>query len=77
MNSTFGKYIILIGAALLLIGTVIYFFGDKLSWLGRLPGDIRIEGKDGGGFYFPIVTCLVVSILLNVVIALVRRFFGS
>ncbi|CAN5408569.1 DUF2905 domain-containing protein [soil metagenome] len=77
MNSTFGKYIILIGAALLLIGTVIYFFGDKLSWLGRLPGDIRIEGKDGGGFYFPIVTCLVVSIVLNVVIALVRRFFGS
>lgn len=77
MNSTFGKYIILIGAALLLIGTVIYFFGDKLSWLGRLPGDIRIDGKDGGGFYFPIVTCLVVSIVLNVVIALVRRFFGS
>ncbi|SFD32429.1 DUF2905 domain-containing protein [Spirosoma endophyticum] len=77
MNSTFGKYIILIGAALLLIGTVIYFFGDKLSWLGRLPGDIRIEGKDGGGFYFPIVTCIVVSIVLNVVIALVRRFFGS
>ena len=77
MNSTFGKYIILVGAALLLIGTVIYFFGDKLSWLGRLPGDIRIEGKDGGGFYFPIVTCLVVSIVLNVVIALVRRFFGS
>ena len=77
MNSTFGKYIILIGAALLLVGTVIYFFGDKLSWLGRLPGDIRIEGKDGGGFYFPIVTCIVVSIVLNVIIALVRRFFGS
>ncbi|GAB4037907.1 DUF2905 domain-containing protein [Spirosoma jeollabukense] len=77
MNSTFGKYIILIGAVLLLIGTVIYFFGDKLSWLGRLPGDIRIEGKDGGGFYFPIVTCIIVSIVLNVVIALVRRFFGS
>jgi hypothetical protein len=77
MNSTFGKYIILIGATLLLIGIIIYFFGDKLSWLGRLPGDIRIEGKDGGGFYFPIVTCIVVSIVLNVVIALVRRFFGS
>lgn len=76
MNPTIGKYIILIGAALVLIGAVVYFFGDKLNWLGRLPGDIRVEGKNGGGFYFPIVTCIVLSILLNVVIALIRRFFG-
>lgn len=76
MNPTVGKYIILIGAAIVLVGFVVYFFGDKLHWLGRLPGDIRVEGKNGGGFYFPIVTCLVVSIVLNVVIALIRRFFG-
>lgn len=76
MNPTFGKYIILIGAALVLIGVVVYFFGDKFGWLGRLPGDIRVEGKTGG-FYFPIVTCIVVSIVLNVIIALIRRFFGS
>ena len=77
MNSTLGKYIMLIGAATVLIGAVIYFFGDKHSWLGRLPGDSRVEGKNGGGFYFPIVTCIVVSIVRNVVIALIRRFFGS
>lgn len=77
MNPTTGKYIILIGATIVLVGAVIYFFGDKLHWLGRLPGDIRVEGKNGGGFYFPIVTCIVISILLNVVIALIRRFFGS
>lgn len=76
MNSTFGKYIILIGLALVLLGAVVYFFGDKLNWLGRLPGDIRIEGKNGGGFYFPIVTCIVVSIVLNLIIVLIRRFFG-
>lgn len=81
MNPTFGKYIILIGAALVLIGAVVYFFGDKLGWLGqsrlgRLPGDIRIEGKNGGGFYFPIVTCIVVSLVLNLIIVLIRRFFG-
>ncbi|WP_420150017.1 DUF2905 domain-containing protein [Spirosoma sp.] len=75
MNSAVGKYIILIGGALVLIGTIVYFFGDKLNWLGRLPGDIRIEGKNGGGFYFPIVTCIVVSILLNLIIVLVRRFW--
>lgn len=77
MHSTIGKYVILIGAALMLVGLVVYFFGDKLSWLGRLPGDIRIEGKEGGGFYFPIVTCIVVTVLLNLIIVLIRRFFGS
>ncbi len=77
MHSTVGRYIILIGVALVLIGTVIYFLGDKLNWLGRLPGDIRIEGKEGGGFYFPVVTCIAVSIILNLIIVLIRRFFGS
>lgn len=66
----------------MLVGLVVYFFGDKLNWpgldwLGRLPGDIRIEGKNGGGFYFPIVTCIVVSLILNLIIVLIRRFFGS
>ena len=76
MNPTIGKYIILIGASLVLVGVVIYFFGNKLNWIGRLPGDIRIEGKNGGGFYFPIVTCIVISFILNLVIVLIRRFFG-
>lgn len=76
MNPSIGKYIILIGAALVLSGAVVYFFGDKLNWLGRLPGDIRIEGKNGVGFYFPIVTCIVLSLLLNLIIGLIRRFFG-
>ncbi|GAB4021945.1 DUF2905 domain-containing protein [Spirosoma sp. KCTC 42546] len=77
MNPSIGKYIILAGAVIVLIGLIVYFFGDKLGWLGRLPGDIRIEGKNGGGFYFPIVTCIVVSIILNLLIVLIRRFFGS
>lgn len=76
MNPQLGKYLIGIGAALALIGFIIYFFGDKLSWLGRLPGDIRLEGRNGG-FYFPIVTCIVVSVVLNLLIVLIRRFFGS
>ncbi len=76
MNAGIAKYIIAIGAVLMVVGIVVYFLGDKLNWLGRLPGDIRIEGKDGGGFYFPIVTCIVVSIVLNLVIVLIRRFFG-
>lgn len=77
MNSSVGKYLLLIGAAVMLVGLIVYFFGDKLSWLGRLPGDIRIEGKNGGGFYFPVVTCIVASVLLNLITVLIRRFFGS
>ena len=76
MNSTIGKYIIVTGLALVVIGAAVYFLGDRLNWLGRLPGDIRIENKAGGGFYFPIVTCIVVSLVLNLIIVLIRRFFG-
>ncbi len=77
MNPSASKYIVLIGATIMVVGLIVYFFGDKLTWLGRLQGDIRIEGRNGGGFYFPIVTCIIVSILLNVIIVLIRRFFGS
>ena len=76
MHSTVGKYMILIGAGLVLAGLIVYFLGDKLGWLGRLPGDIRVEGKQGGGFYFPSVTCLLLSVVLNLLIVLIRRFFG-
>ncbi len=44
---------------------IVVTFGDKLPIkLGRLPGDIRIEGKNGS-FYFPVVTCLLLSVLLS------------
>jgi NADH:ubiquinone oxidoreductase subunit 6 (subunit J) len=68
-----GKYIIGAGLIIVLIGTIIYFFGDKLSWIGRLPGDIRIE-KENFKLYFPITTLLIMSILLNVIIWLIKKF---
>jgi hypothetical protein len=74
MNPSLGKYLMGIGLLLLIVGAMIYFFSDKLHWLGRLPGDIRIK-RDGFGFYFPVVTCIVLSLLLNLIIWLVRRFF--
>ncbi|GAB3562012.1 hypothetical protein GCM10027578_03690 [Spirosoma luteolum] len=77
MGANTGKYMMLAGGLLLGLGSLIWLFADKLHWLGRLPGDIRIPGRDGGGFYAPLMTCLVVSLVLNLVIALIRRFFGS
>jgi hypothetical protein len=74
MNQTTAKYIILIGGIVVLIGIIFYFLGDKLNWLGRLPGDIRYEGKNTK-VYFPIVTMLLISVVLNVILYLIRKYF--
>ncbi|MBS1918031.1 MAG: DUF2905 domain-containing protein [Bacteroidetes bacterium] len=74
MNSETGKYIILIGAAVVLIGVIIYFFHDKLHWIGRLPGDIRIE-KENFRFYFPITTMIIISIVVSLLFRIIRKFF--
>jgi len=68
-----GKYIIFFGAVVILIGVVVYFFGNKLHWVGRLPGDIRIE-RENFRFYFPITTMILFSVLLTLVVNLIRRF---
>jgi H+/Cl- antiporter ClcA len=74
MNSETGKWIIGIGVIIIVIGVIIYFFHDKLNWVGRLPGDIRIE-KENFRFYFPIVTMIVFSLVATIIIWLIRKFF--
>jgi H+/Cl- antiporter ClcA len=74
MNSETGKWIIGIGAIIILVGIIIYFFHDKLNWIGRLPGDIRIE-KENFRFYFPIVTMILFSLLVTLIIWFIRKFF--
>jgi len=74
MNSESGKWIIAIGVIIILVGIIIYFFHDKLNWIGRLPGDIRIE-KENFRFYFPIVTMILFSLLGTLIIWLIRKFF--
>ena len=69
-----GKYIIIGGIILVIIGVIIYFFGNKLSWLGHLPGDIRIE-KENFKFYFPITTMILASILLSAILRGIQKFF--
>ena len=74
MNNETGKWIILAGIILFVIGVVVYFFHDHLRWIGRLPGDIRVE-KENFRFYFPITTMILFSLLLTLVIRLIRKFF--
>jgi O-antigen/teichoic acid export membrane protein len=74
MDQNTGKYIVLIGGFVVLVGVVVYFFGDKLHWIGRLPGDIRVE-RENTRFYFPITTMILLSLLLTLIINLIKRFF--
>ena len=74
MDQNWGKYIIFIGVGVVIIGVIIYFLGDKLQWIGRLPGDIRVQ-RDNFRFYFPITTMILLSLLLTLIINLVKRFF--
>lgn len=62
---------IVIGAGVLILGIIFYFFGDKLSWLGKLPGDIRIE-KENSSFYFPITTCILISLLVALIFKVIQ-----
>lgn len=73
MNQQTGKYIILAGIAVVGIGIIIYFFGNAFRWMGRLPGDVRVEGKNAR-FYFPIVTMIIVSIVLSIIVNLIRKW---
>jgi len=74
MNNNLGKYLIIIGGLIILVGIVIYFFHDKLQWLGNLPGDIRIE-RENFRFYFPLTTMLLASLVISIIIRLYRYFF--
>jgi DUF2905 family protein len=73
MNPETGKYVIIIGCVILVLGLLIYFFHDKLNWIGHLPGDIRIE-KENFRFYFPITTMIIGSVLLSLILRVIKTF---
>jgi len=63
----------IIGLCLLVVGVIIYFFHDKLNWIGNLPGDIKVK-KENFSFYFPVTTMILFSLILSLVIYLIRKF---
>ena len=70
-----GKILLLFGLLMVLLGLLLLagtHFSGKVPWLGRLPGDIHIE-RGNWTFYFPLVTCLVVSIVLTLLFSLFGR----
>jgi len=69
---TIGRYLMLGGIALFLVGGGLYLSAKFGLPLGRLPGDIRIEGENGS-FYFPITSSILVSVVLTVLLNLIAR----
>ncbi|MEO8354706.1 MAG: DUF2905 domain-containing protein [Chloroflexota bacterium] len=68
------RFLVIGGLILILLGGGVYLASKLGIPLGRLPGDIHIEGRNGS-FYFPVVTSILVSILLTVLLNLIARFF--
>jgi len=66
-----GKMLILLGVFIILIGALL-LVGEKIPWIGRLPGDIIIRKKNVT-FYFPIVTSILISIILTMLFTLFRK----
>jgi hypothetical protein len=69
--SEFGRFLIIIGAILVLVGVVLWL-SPKIPWLGHLPGDIVIK-REKFSFYFPLGTCILISIILTLILYLFRK----
>jgi hypothetical protein len=74
MNSDMGKWIMVAGAAIVLIGMIIFFFHDKLYWIGKLPGDIRIR-RGNFRLFIPVTTMLLLSLVLTLTLTIIRKIF--
>jgi hypothetical protein len=73
MGLGFGRLLITAGLLLIVIGLFVTFAGRLPFRLGRLPGDIYIHGKNSS-FYFPLATCILLSVIFSLLMWLFRRF---
>jgi hypothetical protein len=69
-----SRYIIIAGVALIIIGAILFGLSKFNIPMGRLPGDIHVEGEHGS-FYFPVTSSIVVSIVLTIILNVIARLF--
>jgi len=67
-----GKFLIVTGVVILLLGVLLYF-SDRLPSIGKLPGDIVIK-RENFTFYFPLATSIILSIVISVILYLINKF---
>ena len=73
--SELGKILLGFGVLMVLLGVVLLAVGNlsgKVPWLGRLPGDVYVE-RDNWKFYFPLTTCILISVVLTLIFSLFGR----
>jgi uncharacterized protein HemY len=73
MIEFFGKILIFFGAILIFLG-LIFSFAGKIPYFGKLPGDIYIK-KENFTFYFPITTCILISLIFSVIFYIISQLF--
>ena len=66
-----GKSLIFVGILLIIIG-IFFILGNKIPHFGRLPGDIMVK-KENFSLYFPITTCILISIVISIILFLFTR----
>ena len=67
-----SRYVILAGIALVVVGLILFGLAKLGIPLGRLPGDIHIEGANGS-FYFPVTTSILASVILSIILNIISR----
>lgn len=67
-----ARWLMIMGALLLVVGALLHFAPWSLNWFGRLPGDIRIETGQGK-IFIPITSMLIVSVLLTLIVNIFKR----
>ncbi|SKC74680.1 DUF2905 domain-containing protein [Ohtaekwangia koreensis] len=67
-----GKLLIIIGIVFIVAG-IIVMYSDKIPYLGKLPGDIRVE-RENFRFYFPMMTSIILSILISLILYFINRW---
>jgi hypothetical protein len=74
MGSSLGKTLIIAGIMIVIVGVFIYFFGNRLGWIGNLPGDLRIQ-KEHIRIYVPFTTMILASLVLTLLFHLLKKLF--
>jgi len=68
-----SKILMIAGGMLFLLGLLFFLTGDKWGWIGKLPGDFKIE-RENFSFYFPFTTMILLSILISIIWRIIARF---
>jgi thiosulfate reductase cytochrome b subunit len=69
-------FLLLIAGSVLIALGLLFLFAEKVPWLGNLPGDIHIRGRNFS-FHFPLMTCILLSVVITIVVNIILEILGK